>query len=208
MSEPDRGHAAAPRSESAAESLPHKENRPGVRPLWIVVLALLLGAAALWGASRLAYVEVVSSFGVKTLTGAEIAQWHVPHAVLAVAAVAAILAVRGWPRRILGALLVVVAGWQLYATLDEAVLSDSRWSVFAPGAAADATVEVATWGPLAAVAGALLIGFAGVLLAWRGHRMPGLGAKYSAPGTKRARPDVEKEMWDALSEGDDPTRGP
>nr|WP_221219565.1 Trp biosynthesis-associated membrane protein [Prauserella isguenensis] len=178
--------------------------------MWAVVVALLLGAGALWGASGLVWIEVPQGRTVDgrladDFTGGELVQWPVPIALLALAAVAAALALRGVARRLLGVLLAVVGGWTVYL----AVAGDTReiaWSGWAPGYEGAAGEPSWTFlGPAAAVAGGVLVALAGVVLAWRGHRMARMGAKYSAPGDRRAPRDPDAELWDALSEGADPT---
>ncbi|MFF5988597.1 Trp biosynthesis-associated membrane protein [Prauserella flavalba] len=186
------------------------ESQASKRPLWIVVVALLLGAAALWGASGLTWIDVPRGLTIDgrladDLSGGDLMTWPVPLALLALAAVAAVLAVRGVARRILGVLLVVVGALILYLALNGDAY-DVAWSGWAPGYDESAgSPERTFWGPAAAVAGGVLVLLAGALLTWRGHRMPRMGAKYSAPGGRRAEKDTEKELWDALSDGEDPT---
>jgi hypothetical protein len=150
------------------------------RLLWIVT-ALLLGAAAgLWGSSRLAW-----SAGV---TGADRVPALVPLALLALAGIAGILATSGWPRRLVGVLLAfggVAAGW----------------SAFDQG---ESTVGGMFARALALLAGIVLIG-AGWLLVRAGHRMPRLGSNYQTPAAAKAAEAPDKELWRALSEGNDPT---
>ena len=59
---------------------------------------------------------------------------------------------------------------------------------------------------LAVLAGILVIvgGLAGIKGA---SRMPRLGARYSAPGAKRTARDPDTELWEALTDGEDPTAG-
>jgi hypothetical protein len=68
----------------------------GKRLLWTVVLGLLLGAAALWGASKLVWAEPPRELS-----------WPTALAVVALAAVGAVLALAGLARRVLGVLLVL-----------------------------------------------------------------------------------------------------
>lgn len=180
------------------------------RDLWTVVIALLLGAGALWGASGLVWIEVPQGRTVDgrladDFTGGELVQWPVPIALLALAAVAATLALRGLTRRVLGALLAVAGGWTVYLAVAGGT-RDIAWSGWAPGyEGATAQPAWMFWGPAAAAAGGAVIALAGMVLVWRGHRMARMGAKYSAPGDRRAASDPDTELWDALSEGDDPT---
>lgn len=156
-----------------------------------MALALLAAAAALWGTSRLTWAtEVRTQPGTGnpvTLshTGADIAPMLVPLAVLAVAGVAGSVAVGGWARRLLGGVLALAG----------------------VGAAWLGIVEGQSWGRvLAVLAGALLL-LAGLLLIRFGARMPRLGATYQTPDAARRSSDPDREMWDGLSEGEDPTTG-
>lgn len=182
----------------------------GRRALWIAVVALLLGAGALWGASGLVWIEVprgltVEGRMVEDLTGSDLVQWPVPIALLALAAVAATLASRGMARRILGGLLVVAGVWTAYLALGGDV-GEVEWTGWAPGyEGASGRPERTVRGPAAAVAGGVLVACAGTLLVAKGHRMARMGAKYTAPGTRRTTRDPDTELWDALSEGSDPT---
>ncbi|MBB3665831.1 putative membrane protein (TIGR02234 family) [Prauserella sediminis] len=180
------------------------------RSLWAVVVVLLLGSGALWGASGLVWLEVPQGRTVDgrladDFTGGELVQWPVPIALLALAAVAATLALRGAARRALGVLLAVVGAWTVYLAL-AGDTRDIAWSGWAPGYEGRTAEPVWTfWGPAAAVAGGACLALAGAVLVWRGHRMARMGAKYSAPGDRGAATDPELELWDALSGGDDPT---
>ncbi|OZM70471.1 hypothetical protein CFN78_25260 [Amycolatopsis antarctica] len=192
-----------PAPDGRPDSPPVKEKRPGARALRTVLLALLLGAAALWGSSRLAWTAQLRDEGVRgqiltAVPGADHVPALVPYALVALAAIAGVLASRGAPRRLLGA-VVVVAG---LLPGFEAVRTSVR-----DGLADGAPVAEILAGRGLGLAGGLLIVLGGIVTVVAGARMPGMGGKYAAPGTKKAAPDPEKGMWDALSEGRDPTRG-
>ncbi|GLZ39428.1 Trp biosynthesis-associated membrane protein [Actinokineospora sp. NBRC 105648] len=163
------------------------------RPLWTVVVLLPLAAAALWGAARLPWGSAVRSRPGTDVTtnadipGAELAPALVPLAVLALAAVAGSLAVSGSWRRVLGA-VVVAAGLV------------PVWTGFLAHADTDAFA-----GRALAVVGGVLMVAAGALLAVRGHRMPRLGGRYRSPGAAKESARTEADLWQALSEGEDPT---
>ncbi|WP_307831973.1 Trp biosynthesis-associated membrane protein [Prauserella cavernicola] len=175
-----------------------------------MVVALLLASVALWGASGLTWIDVPRGLTVdgrlsEDLSGSDLMTWPVPLALLALASVAGVLGGRGVVRRILGVLLVVVGAVILYLALNGDAY-DVAWSGWAPGYDDTAGVPEHTfWGPAVAVAGGVLVLLAGALLTWRGHRMPRMGAKYSAPGGRRAEKHTETDLWDALSDGEDPT---
>ncbi len=145
------------------------------RPLWIVVLLLLLGAAALWGSSRLAWDD---------RRGDEVLPALVPLALLCLAAIAAVVALSGWVRRVLGVVVVAAGGTATWLGVSESGALPGRG--------------------LAVLGGILALG-AGVVLVVRGSVMPRLGGGYQTPGAARRSADPERELWNALERGDDPT---
>ncbi|NIH79327.1 Trp biosynthesis-associated membrane protein [Amycolatopsis viridis] len=172
------------------------------RPLWIVAVALLLAAAALWGSSRLVWSAELRDAGVRGTvleehTGAQISGALVPLAVLALAGVAGLVAASGWLRRVLGvvvALAGVAAGW--------IAVDGWRFGGFPAGAPAG---QIFAGRGLALLAGILML-VAGLIAGKGAGRMAKLGARYQAPaGRKKAAKDPDTELWEALSEGEDPT---
>jgi hypothetical protein len=115
----------------------------------------------------------------RTESGADGARWQVPLALLALAGIAGTVAVGGWPRRVLGIVLGSIG----------------------IGACA---LSAGTGLALGVLAGALLI-VAGLVTVVYGMRMPRLGAAYQTPGARRGADDSDRQMWQALSEGKDPT---
>ncbi|MEV8436666.1 Trp biosynthesis-associated membrane protein [Actinosynnema sp. NPDC051121] len=148
------------------------------RPLWIVVALLLLAAVALWGASAMSWDASADR------SGGDVVPALTPLALLCLAAIAAVVALSGWVRRVLG-VVVLLAG------------------------AAAAFQGVDADGPLTGrglvLLGALLAVAAGVLLVVRGSAMPRLGGGYQTPGAAKRTTDPERELWNALERGDDPT---
>ncbi|MPY98369.1 MAG: hypothetical protein GEU97_10300 [Actinophytocola sp.] len=181
------------------------QEQPAKRSLLVTIAALLLSAIAFWGASTLAWLELNPGSQVSsTISGADLAGWLVPLAVLALAAVAAVLALPGVVRWVLGVGLAVAGVLALWFILSGSPYDTPRFT-YAPDTTADPERTFA--GPAAAVAGAVLLLAAGALLLVRGPRMPRLGAKYSAPGGKPPAEDADEDMWRALSDGEDPTSG-
>ncbi|SFB37071.1 trp region conserved hypothetical membrane protein [Amycolatopsis marina] len=177
--------------------------QPDKRPLWIVVAALLLGAAALWGSSRLIWFAEERDGGVRgivldTATGAQRAGALVPIAVLAVAGVAGMVATGGWPRRVLGVLLGLAGVAACWLAVD-----GLRTSGYPDGAPVG---EILAGRGLAA-AGGILVVLGGLLGVRKAARMPRLGARYSAPQREPVARDPDTELWQALSDGEDPTSG-
>ena len=187
---------------------------------------LALAGLALWGASRMAWVDVTSFDGLghpktATLSGAQWSTALVPLALLVLAAAVAALAVRGWALRLLALLVAASSAGMGYLGLGLWVIVD-----VAPRAVRLAEVPVAElvstqrhyWGAGLTVAAAVGT-LAGAVLLLRaagagGGRSAG-STKYVAPAARRAaaRSDggdqdmSERMMWDALDEGRDPTRG-
>ncbi|GAB3496809.1 Trp biosynthesis-associated membrane protein [Amycolatopsis cihanbeyliensis] len=167
------------------------------------MVGLLLGAAALWGASRLAWFAENRVAGVRgtvlhTETGAQAAGALVPLAVLALAGVAGMVATGGWARRVLGGALVLAglaACW--------VAVNGLRTDGYPDGAP---VAEIYVGHGLAAFGGVLVV-VAGVLGLRGATRMPRMGARYSAPAAKRSAAEHDYDLWDALSDGRDPTAG-
>ncbi|WP_344868052.1 Trp biosynthesis-associated membrane protein [Amycolatopsis ultiminotia] len=165
-----------------------------------MILALLLGALALWGASRLVWFAEFRDEGVRgvvqyTENGAQRATALVPLALLALAGVAGVIATGGWARRLLGVVLVLAGA--------AGVWSGVTGVHFGSGPGLPGT-EILLGHGLATLGGILVAlgGLAAVKWAGTAKR---LGARYSAPGAKRVRRDPDTELWEALSGGTDPT---
>ncbi len=171
------------------------------RPLWMMVTVLLLGALALWGASRLTWFAEFRDGGVRGTvlyreTGEQRAAALVPLALLALAGVAGLVATGGWARRVLGAVLAlagVAAVWTGVAGV--------RFSGYADGL----PVTQMLLGRGLAVLGGILVAAGGLAAVKGASRATRLGAKYAAPATRKKVRDPDVELWEALSEGEDPT---
>ena len=110
-------------------------------------------------------------------------------ALLALASLAGVFAVGGWARRLLGAIIVVAGGCVCWRAI---------------GAAGG--FDLLTGRGLALLGGVLLFAAAGVSIVWYAA-----GCRRWAPGTsaltRNAVPAIrDKDMWDGLSDGEDPTR--
>ncbi|HEU5474548.1 MAG TPA: Trp biosynthesis-associated membrane protein [Actinophytocola sp.] len=157
------------------------------RPLWTIALALPLAALALWGSSRLGWsseVRQTPGTGVSTTvtrTGADFAPL-VPLALLALAGLAAALAMGGWPRRVLGAVLGLGG------------LTAACYAVIP-------LADFVTFGRVLALAGGVMLMTAGIVLVLRSDRLPRMGSRYQA----RDPDNVDGDLWLALSQGKDPT---
>lgn len=230
--EPDRHPRASaePDESSAAEAVAPPGRAEGRRyPVGAIVL-LALAAALMWGSSRLTWVTVSSSDGLTEPRTDELngSVWFgalTPLALVLLAAIAALLATKGWLRRMVGVLVALVAAVTAvpaFALLTGQGATSERAAALAelPGRA---TVTEVTTAPLPAVltlAAAFAAFAAGVLLARMPRESGRLSGKYESPVvrreaateevTKRRAADdsgqlSERVLWDALDAGTDPT---
>jgi uncharacterized membrane protein (TIGR02234 family) len=187
----------------------------------IAQVLLVAAALALWGASRMSWVQVSSFDGLgqpKTtvLTGAMWSTALIPLALLVLAAAVAVLALRGWLLRLLALLVAVASAGMGYLSISLWVAKD-----IAVRAADLALVPVAQltgthqyYGGAVLTLVAAVSALAGAVLLMRsatGARA--VATRYAAPGARRAAaqgadadaPMSERMLWDALDEGHDPT---
>ncbi|TSD98155.1 TIGR02234 family membrane protein [Skermania sp. ID1734] len=210
-------------------------------PVFCAIL-LVLAAAALWGSAQLDWVRVASADGLgkprtTDLNGTVWVSILTPLALVFIAAIAAVFALKGWARRVLGVVVATVAAIAAVPAL--ASLFTSLSAVRAKQLAdlpARATVTSVQAHPLPAVlvlVGAVIAFAAGMLLVRKPLPDAGLSAKYANPATRRAAavratsmqersprervapdrtgdrtPPSERTLWDAIDAGEDPTIGP
>jgi hypothetical protein len=156
------------------------------RPLWIVGVLLLGAAAALWGATDIRWVSTpdLPPGHLSTGTGGPS---FTALALFALAALLGMFAVGGWPRRVLGAIVVVAGGYVCWQAFDTAGAKD-----------------MFSGRGLALLGGVLLVA-AGVLVIRYATALPTMGSKYQRGNAERLSGDPDKDMWDGLSHGEDPT---
>ncbi|WP_197519705.1 Trp biosynthesis-associated membrane protein [Pseudonocardia sp. HH130630-07] len=192
------------------------------RAFGVVVAGLLAAAAALWGSGSSAWFVVDVPTATRgtveaSATGAQLQPVVTAVAALLVAAVAALVALSGIARRLLGGVValagVAAAGLtlRLLAVPPTPVeLASARAGLTAPNAPQGAGPVTATAWPWLAVAGGIVALAAAVVLVVRERRLPRLGARYSAPGAPgpTTEQDPDRAAWERLDEGGDPTVGP
>lgn len=224
-----------PAADPAADVAAAQPAEPARRyPVGAIVL-LAVAAAALWGASRLTWVTVMSSDGLTEprtdhLGGGVWFAALTPLALVLLAAIAAVLATRGWLRRLVGvvvALVAAVTAVPALALLTGSGATAERAATLAelPGRAHVDEVVTANGPPVLTIVGALAAFAAGVLLARMSERTARLSGKYDNPVFRRAaatdlvtgraadpagsaganEPLSERVLWDALDAGTDPT---
>jgi hypothetical protein len=143
-----------------------------LRPLWIVALLLAGAAAALWGSTRL-------SWGT-----AQTPRFGEALALVALAGFAGAVAVGGWVKRVVGAVVVAAGLLAGGVTLATGGSGAGRWI---------------------ALLGAVLLVVAGILVIRQAARLPTLGARYQSANAQPASRDRDRDMWDGLTHGEDPT---
>jgi len=134
---------------------------------------------------------------------------------LAVAAVVAVPAARRVGRRVVGTVLVAaglataLGSYGLALELPARVMTWAERSGSTTGPVEEAIAEP-NWARLTVLGGVLIAG-AGLAVAVRGPRWPGMGTRYerdARAGEPRTDPPptvTGRETWDALDRGDDPT---
>ncbi|MFD6973059.1 TIGR02234 family membrane protein [Streptomyces sp. NPDC059949] len=138
-------------------------------------------------------------------------------AIVGLAALVAVFAVRGKSRLLVSALLALSG---LGAALSALFGADGRRALDAQAArtTADTAAHAAgltqtTW-PYVTAAGAVLILAAGLLALRFGRGWPSMGGRYERDGSARPRrvaavdPDRPEDLWKALDRGEDPTTDP
>lgn len=212
--------------EDIAPATEPAPGRGGRYPVAAIAL-LAFGAAALWGSSRLTWVTVTSADGLTEPRTDELngGVWFgalTPLALVLLAAIAAVLATKGWVRRLVGvvvALIAAVTAVPALALLAGSGATEQRAADLAelPGRAEVQELVTAGAPAVLTLCGALAAFGAGLLLA----RMPAgakqLSGKYDNPATRKAAATravqdresgevlPERVLWDALDAGADPT---
>ena len=180
-------------------------------------LLLLVSAGALWGASRMAWVDVQSFDGLgqpKTtaLTGASWSTALVPLAAILLVAAIAPIAVRGWRLGLLSFIVAAISAVMGYLAISLWVIRDVgvRAAHLADVPITALTATSRHYGgailTLVAAVGALV----GAVLLMRSVAKPRPEvARYerrrSEPSPQEASAPSERAIWDALDEGRDPT---
>jgi len=167
------------------------------RPLWIIAVLLLGAAAALWGATKVSWVPAVDTpaptpgLGTGGVGGTGAAAGAPPSftalALLALASLVGMFAVGGWARRALGAVIAVAGAFVCW----RAVAEPGAWGLFT--------------GRGIALLGGVLFLAAGLLIVRYATALPTMGSRYELANAERRSGDPHRDMWDDLSQGEDPT---
>ena len=184
----------------------------------IAQLGLVLAAAALWVASRMTWVDVTSVDGLgqprtTALSGGSWSTALVPLAVLLLATAVAALAVRAWPLRVLAVIAAITSAGMAYLAITLWVMRDVavRASHLADAPVADLVATQRHYGGavITAVASVVTLVCAALLLRSATKERSGAAryARRSAVSTDKDDDALsERQLWDALDEGLDPTQ--
>ena len=183
----------------------------------IAQLGLVLAAAALWVASRMTWVDVTSFDGLgqprtTALSGASWSTALVPLAVLLLATAVAALALRGWALRVLAVIAAITSAGMAYLAITLWVMRDVgvRASHLADAPVADLVGSQRHYGgAVITVVAAVVTLICAALLLRSAKKAGSVAARYSRrspdPADKHADAMSERQLWDALDEGRDPT---
>ena len=165
------------------------------RPV-LPVLLLAVGAIALWGSSRMTWVTLHSSDGLteprtQHLNGGLWFGALTPLALVLLASIAAVFATKGWPRRLVGAVVALVGAVAAVpgaALLTQHAKVAERAATLAdlPARAHVDEVTAAAFPAALSVAGAIAAFAAGVLLARMPETAARMSGKYDNPVFRRA----------------------
>lgn len=186
-------------------------------------LGSAVAAGCVWASSKLTWVRVESADGLgvdrsDAIDGSSWAAASLPLALVLVAAIAAMFAVRGWALRVVavvvGAVGVAAAVPAVLLLTRGATADEAARLAELPGRASVTSVEAAVLPPLLTVAGGIVALAAATVLLVRPGGAGGLSGKYATPAARRSTAadviaqddDVSQRlMWDALDAGIDPT---
>lgn len=149
-----------------------------------------------------------------TANGSDVTGVPAALAVVGLAALVAVFAVRRTGRLAVAALLALSGAGIVTAALlgasDSSALDDKAAEVSGDTSATVAALSHTAW-PYVAAAGGLLLLLAGVLALRYGRLWPGMSGRYERGGAPRPRraaaadPDRPEDLWKALDRGEDPT---
>lgn len=200
-----------PRSEAA---------RTGRLSLAVALLSGALGAAVTLLATRQQWSEgtatVAGGAFPLTATGSDITGVPAALAVVGLAALVAVFAVRRAGRLAVAALLALSGAGTITGALlgasDRAALDKQAAQVSGDTSATVGALSHTAWPYAAAVGGALLL-VAGLLALRYGRLWPAMSGRYERDGAAarprrkapQADPDRPEDLWKALDRGEDPT---
>ncbi|MCC0098687.1 MULTISPECIES: TIGR02234 family membrane protein [Streptomyces] len=209
-----------PRTDADAPAAPQApDGRGGRRSVAVALLLGALGATVVLLASGRVWARGTAAVGGGSLPltadGRAVTGLPAALAIVGLAALVAVFAVRGRSRLLVSGLLALSG---LGAAVAAVLGADDRRALDAQAArtTADTAAQVGalthTAWPYVTAAGAALILVAGLLALRFGSGWPAMGGRYERDGSPRPRkaavvdPDRPEDLWKALDRGEDPTR--
>ncbi|KKD04363.1 TIGR02234 family membrane protein [Streptomyces sp. WM6386] len=202
-----------PRSEAAGPA------RAGRLSLAVALLSGALGAAVALLATRQQWSQGTATVAggdfPLTARGSDVTGVPAALAIVGLAALVAVFAVRKAGRFAVAALLALSGAGIVAASLlgadDSSALDEQAAKASGDASATVAALSHTAWPYVAAVGGALIL-LAGLLALRYGRMWPAMSGRYERSGAPRpvrrpkaADPDRPEEMWKALDRGEDPT---
>ncbi|MFJ5732018.1 TIGR02234 family membrane protein [Streptomyces paradoxus] len=202
-----------PRSEAPGPA------RAGRLSLAVALLSGALGAAVALLATRQQWSQGTATVagGAFPLTakGSDVTGVPAALAIVGLAALVAVFAVRRAGRFVVAALLALSGAGIIIAALlgasDSSALDEQAAQASGDASASVDTLSHTAW-PYVAVVGGVLILLAGLLALRYGRLWPAMSGRYERAGTPQPRrrapavdPDRPEDLWKALDRGEDPT---
>ncbi|WP_371672131.1 TIGR02234 family membrane protein [Streptomyces sp. NBC_00289] len=202
-----------PRSEAARPA------PAGRRSLAVALLSGALGAAVALLATRQQWSEGTATVAggdfPLTASGSDVSGVPAALAIVGLAALVAVFAVRKAGRLLVAALLALSGAGIVAAALlgasDSGALDDKAAQASGDTSATVGALTHTAW-PYVAAAGGVLILLAGLLALRYGRLWPAMSGRYERSGAPRPRrrapavdPDRPEDIWKALDRGEDPT---
>ncbi|MFI8168961.1 TIGR02234 family membrane protein [Streptomyces sp. NPDC085931] len=202
-----------PRSPAAGSA------RAGRLSLAVALLCGALGAAVALLATRQQWAEgtarVAGGAFPLTASGSDVTGVPAALAVVGLAALVAVFAVRRAGRVVVAALLALSGAGTVAAALlgasDSSALDEKAARASGDTSASVAALSHTAW-PYVAAAGGVLLLLAGLLALRYGRLWPAMSGRYERGGTPQPRrsapaadPDRPEDLWKALDRGEDPT---
>ncbi|MFI6923837.1 TIGR02234 family membrane protein [Nonomuraea spiralis] len=200
----------------------------GRRELWGWLALTVVGSCLVLLAAGQIWVRVLGAQAADAVapTGGELGPVLTPLALAGLAGAVAVLATKGVGRRVVGVLVALCgagAAGGTWAALSSANVTGWLRERNALRAVAGLPWEPVPAWPVVAGLGGLLLLAGGVLAALRGGRWAGMSARYERAGDRAGamagaraggaaaparKGHEDRELWDALDRGDDPTESP
>ncbi|MFP3990724.1 TIGR02234 family membrane protein [Streptomyces sp. E11-3] len=207
---------AVPQPRATAQ--PQSRERGGRRSLAAALLLGAVGATVVLLATRQTWAEGEAATAGGALhqvaKGSDVTGAPAALAIVGLAALVAVFAVRRTGRYLVSALLALSGAGIVLAALtgagDSTALDEQAATTTGDAGATAVDIAHTAW-PYVAGGGGLLILCAGVLALWFGTRWPAMSGRYErtgAPAAKRTKapdPDRPEDLWKALDRGEDPT---